>query len=502
MKKLIKYFFIILVIFAILKNCTSPKKEKKQIEEVVTNFSSIEINLKLDYSKEQQLYADNLFGLNTGFIWTKEIDKSKDFVELLKESGNVVLRFPGGGVANNYYPDEVGYGYNPKKRPVGFKSIMLYNQTKDRKYNIIENFVSLCKQTNAKVIYCVNVLDGNVEKMQIVIDRLKKENIELIGVELGNELNMGNYRHVFPNGQVYLDTIQKYIQAIRKNYPDLKIGLVAETLDVNNLKDKRSQFMHEWNKKFSTTDFDAYIVHSYFPIDDKQKNFDEIFLKSVDISNPYYTNYTTNLLEYFNTIDKEQKKKIWITEWGIFNLYGGNTFLQAASTGQFLNNVIQFDSLNRIDIACLHDIGAMIGQSNPKLQYTYKNEKYAVGAIYFPYKFLSDIIVKNKSKIVAHQIDKKVPSNFVIQTFYSTENKKTYIYFINSAPTTVHLAIPTSKLEKQIEFIVADKLYAHTGFAAFLKDYPSKNSLIQYKKENSVTNQIKIAPYSLGVISF
>lgn len=502
MKKLLKYFLIILVIFAILKNCTPSKKEKKQIAEVTTKFSSIDIGLKLDYSKEQQLYADNLFGLNTGFIWTKEIDKSKDFVELLKESGNVVLRFPGGGVANNYYPDEVGYGYNPKKRPIGFKSIMLYNQTKDRKFNIIENFVSLCKQTNAKAIYCANVLDGSVEKMQIVIERLKRENIELIGVELGNEFNMGNYRHVFPNGQIYLDTIQKYIQAIRKNYPDLKIGLVAEMLDVNKLKDKRSEFMHEWNKKISTADFDAYIVHSYFPIDDKQKNFDEIFLKSVDISNPYYTNYTTKLLEYFNSIDKEQKKKIWITEWGIFNLYGGNTFLQAASTAQFLNNIIQYNKLNRIDIACLHDIGAMIGQAHPKRQYTYQKDNFAVGALYFPYKFLADIIVKNKAKLIPHQLDKEVASNFVVQTFYSSENKKTYLYFINTAPITVHLAIPPTKLKKQIEYIVADKLYAHTGFAAFLKDYPSKNTLIQYKKENRSTNKIKIYPYSLGVISF
>jgi len=503
MKKIFKYLLLFILLIAVIKDCTAPKKEKKQITDKTPAVSSIDIRLLINYDKPQvTTHTENIFGLNTGFIWTQEIDKVPGFVDVLKESGNVVLRFPGGGVANNYYPDEVGYGYNPRKRPIGFKSIMLYNQTKDRKYNIIENFISLCKQTNAKAIYCANVLDGSIEKMQIVIDRLKKENIEIVGVELGNEFNLGNYRHLFPSGQVYLDTVQKYIQVIRKNYPELKIGLIAEGLFSDELDNKRNQFMHTWNKTISNADFDAYIVHSYFPIDDKQKNFDDVYLKSTAISNPYSVNYTARLLDYFKSINKGKEKKIWITEWGIFNYYTGNTFLQAASVGQFLSNVIQSDTLNKITVTCLHDIGAMIIPTRNNQKYTYKNETHAAGSIFFPYKFMTDIVVKNKAFPVAHQSDKIMDSLFIVQTFYSKESNKTFVYFINTENTKIELEIPKSKPEKQIEYIHAETLYGNSGSTSFLKDYPSKNNLINYKTEEINTEKVEIAPYSLGVISF
>jgi hypothetical protein len=176
-----------------------------------------------------------------------------------------------------------------------------------------------------------------------VIDRLKKENIELLGVEMGNEFNLAGWRIVFPNAQAYVNKAKSFVAAVRAKYPDLPIGLVAEGLFLDELHTKRNQFMHEWNKTLSSVDFDAYIIHAYFPVNDKQPQFDDIYLKSKEMSNPYYKNYTPRLLEYFNSLENGKSKKIWITEWGIFNPYIGNTFFQAAFVGQFLNNIIEYD---------------------------------------------------------------------------------------------------------------------------------------------------------------
>lgn len=505
MKKLIKYFLFFLLAVAILKNCGNPKKQvKKSTDNNLPTLTSDNVVVTINYNKQRTLLDKHqLFGLNTGFIWTREVDKEPSFVELLKESNNQVLRFPGGGVANNYHPNGAGYGYNPKKYPIGFKLMTIYNQTKDRKYNILDNFVSLCKQTNAKAIYCVNVFDGTVDEMIQVIDRLKQENIELLGVELGNEFNLGNYRHVFPNGQVYLDKIKKFSSTIREKYPDLKIGLVAEGITLNDLNTSRGTFMDNWNKTISKVDFDAYIVHSYLPVDDKQKSFDDIYLNSLKLSNPYQNHYTQNLLAYFKTIDKDDKHKIWLTEWNIFNAFIGNTFYQAAFVAQFLNHIIQYDTTSKIDIACMHDIGAMIGFVQSKQHnYTKQLQNHYAGAIYFPYKFLADIIIYNKANLVEHKSNQSNNSSLLIQTFFSQKHNKTYIYFVNTENKNINLSLDNHSIKNgSIAYIYAETLYGNAGTAAFLKEYPTKNNLIQYKEEQ-VSSSINIKPYSLGVIEF
>jgi hypothetical protein len=114
--KVFKYIFVFILLILLIKNCNQKQVKKKTSNiQQTTNVENLEIEL---FYNHQRSINPNIFGLNTGFIWNKEIDKESDFVELLKESNNVVLRFPGGGVANNYQPDEVGYGYNPLKRPV------------------------------------------------------------------------------------------------------------------------------------------------------------------------------------------------------------------------------------------------------------------------------------------------------------------------------------------------------------------------------------------------
>jgi hypothetical protein len=495
--KVFKYIFVFILLILLIKNCNQKQVKKKTSNiQQTTNVENLEIEL---FYNHQRSINPNIFGLNTGFIWNKEIDKESDFVELLKESNNVVLRFPGGGVANNYQPDEVGYGYNPLKRPVAKPLIMLYHQTKDRKYNIIENFISLCHQSKAKAIYCANVLDGSVEKMLFVIKKLKSANIDVIGVELGNEFNLGNYRHIFPNADVYLDTILNYIQALRKNYPEIPIGLIAEPLDKNELTDKRSVFMHNWNKTLSKADFDAFVVHHYFPFEDKEKEFDNIYIKSVPIIDKACEDFAPKTIDYFNTLNPD--KKIWLTEWNIWNYFAFNTFLQAAFVGQFLNELAKTDTANKINMTCLHDIGGMIYSVNGISNYTYKKNTRAVSTFFFPFQFLSEIVVKQNAKRIEHQLSKNI-TNFKVYSYFNADLKENYIYFINTSNNKISFSIKNAKSDINLRYILSEELYGHAGNANFTKEYLSKNKLIQYQTKNIEGNNIMLQPYSLGVLRF
>lgn len=500
MNKKLKYFLLFLVASWLINQAIKKNSNTKEDTTINTKGETIELNISINKNQSKPTNA-TIFGLNTGFIWNQEIDKDTSFVSLLKQSNNVILRFPGGGVANDYQPDEVGYGYNPIKRPIAKPLIMLHKQTKNRKYNIIENFISLCKQSNAKAIYCVNVLNGSVDKMLYVIDRLQKANIEVVGVEMGNEFNLGNYRHIFPNAKVYVDTIKNYISAMRAKHPNIPIGLIAEPLDKNNLSDKRSQFMHEWNKYTSHADFDAYVIHHYFPFDDKQKIFDNIYLKSATILDSTTLNFVPKTIDYFKSIEQQKTKKIWLTEWNIWNTYAFNTFLQAAFVAQLLNHLATQDTNQNINITCMHDIGGMIGSAKKNIAYTYQNNNKFATSIFFPFQFLANIIAKEKAQSISLKQDKNIDL-LKLFAYYSNQSKKYYIYFINTSNNKIKLNLdsPTNKIVQQE--IVAEKLYANAGESHFLKQNPTKKSLIQYQENTIEQNNITIQPYSLGTISF
>lgn len=500
MKKSTKYILLLVILFIVFNQIKQKINAKKSDKDIIAKSNTYNIEIDFNTKNPKKVNA-NIFGLNTGFIWNQEVDKDSNFVTLLRKSNNVVLRFPGGGVANDYQPDEPGYGYNPLKRPIAKPLIMLYHQTKDRKYNIIENFISLCHQSNAKAIYCANVLNGSVEKMLYVIDKLQQANIEIVGVELGNEFNLGNYRHIFPNAKVYVDTIKHYITALRLKHPNIPIGLIAAPLDLNTMNDKRSQFMHEWNKTVSQVDFDAYIVHHYFPFDDKQKVFDNIYYKSAIILDSVTQTFIPNSINYFNTIPTQKPKKIWLTEWNIWNAYAFNTFLQASFVAQFLNHLATQDTNQNCNITCMHDIGGMIGAAKKKVSYTYQNNTRYASSVFFSFQFLSNIVVNENAQSIEIKQTKKIDL-FKTFAYYNEKSKKYFIYFINTSNNEISLKINRAIKKITQQYIIANKLYAHVGDAHFLKDNPNKNYQIKYEEKQVESNMLTIKPYSLGTLSF
>ena len=138
------------------------------------------------------------------------------------------------------------------------KGLVRSAQKKGHKHDYIDDFIKLANATNAKVILVVNMFSYTDDILQM-IRKMKDNNIEISGVELGSELTN---RYFFQKGYTIDDYIKSclyYTKKIKDFDSSIKIGIVAAPLG------KKKNHRHNiWNNKLSKLDFyDAVIVHSY-----------------------------------------------------------------------------------------------------------------------------------------------------------------------------------------------------------------------------------------------
>ncbi|HNY56182.1 MAG TPA: hypothetical protein PKI86_11160, partial [Chitinophagales bacterium] len=178
-----------------LRVCLSNEK-KKENNMLQSSAQTVAISVTPDFSKTATVNT-KVFGVNIGFAFARELDKDSGFVQLLRAMHPVSLRFPGGTVANWYHPNLPVYGYKAKELLPSLGG--LYALQSKRSENILYNFIRLCKEVNSGAVFCANMLTGTTEEALFVIDELKKNNIPILGVELGNEYCLMSYRKQFPD---------------------------------------------------------------------------------------------------------------------------------------------------------------------------------------------------------------------------------------------------------------------------------------------------------------
>jgi hypothetical protein len=502
-----KILFVLTFSFLAIKVCLSFDKKKE--DAILTKPTKIvSLTIKPDTIGAKPINT-GVFGINLGFGFARELDKDSGFVQLLREAHPSSLRFPGGTVANFYHPNLPGYGYKSNEM---MPSLMgLYNLQKTRKENILYNFIRLCKLVNTKAVFCANMLTGSTEETMFVIDELKKNNIPIAGVELGNEYCLMPYRKQFPDANTYIKKIKATAIAIREKYPDLKLIVIAG--DAVPLKDmnSRSKFMRAWNQVLNKENFyDAYTWHTYPSCDacDKDIYFDNVYSKNLKslthkITQNLY-NVGADYAQQFGT-----NRKLWVTEWNIGNFgFLDNTFTQAAYASEFLLSMIDLNTKygNYFEVSNLHSIEGLINDRKSKQQPVLTNGNNVATTQYFAYKFLSSTLTndvfRTSEKIICN--DTSVSKNFICNSFVNKKENKTYLHFVNRSGKKIQLTVNTStKTSMQITSIEAEYPYATTGKPAYENNYPNKLQPVIYKNnEVIVGNSITIAPYAFGYISY
>ena len=506
MKKRYKLIIIGAMAVFMLRICLS-NDNKNENNILVIPEAVVPITVTPDLAVSKAVNT-NIFGINIGFAFKRELDKDSGFVQLLRDLHPSSLRFPGGTVANYYHPNLPVYGYKLNEIPPGLGT--LYMEQLNRKENILYNYIRLCKLVGAGAVFCANVYTGNTEETLFVIGELKKNKIPIQGVELGNEFCLMEYRNKFPDANAYIKKIKATAFAIRARYPDLKIVVIGGDGVPANEMNARSKFMRGWNQVLSKENFyQAYTWHPYenCAACDGEAYFDKIYTNNLIALAPQQTKHLFNLGMNLAAIFGPNRK-LWLTEWNVGNLkYLDNTFVQGAYVSENFLTLIDLNTKfnNYFEVSNLHSIDGLMTIQKGKIKPLLANGIDMATTQYFGFKFLSSTLNSNvfrASETISCK-DSSVAKNFICNTFVNKKENKTYLHFVNRSGKKVKLNVNARMISSvQINSIEADYPYATAGKTFYEKEYPNKLKPVTYRNETVKENATTIAPYSFGYISY
>lgn len=374
----------------------------------------------------------NFFGFNTSNTFTYCDVHDTSFTNKVQKIQPNVLRFPGGTISNFYHYDEKAYGFdiseisdwNVPKFTKRYSGLIKEQKKRNHNHNYIEDFILLAKQNNSKVVLVANIISSAEDDIINMIKRFTSEDIEILGVELGSELSNRAYKKHINSVDDYIQLAQKYSDIIKKEYPEIKVGVVAAPIKYN-----MPRRLLNWNQKLSEeTFYDAIIHHSYLKVIDgdddyglmtredkvsstKKEQFD---LYKKRIKTYFTTGFVKEIIKYNEIFDKE----IWITEWNLqMSKTTGNTLLQSLFVSQYLLELLSNPDLQNISIATYHNLaGRDISGS------VFKGIKAGleIHSTYYPFTFLSKIFQNDIFRIKKEVKDEV----FIYDCFDSTNNLK------------------------------------------------------------------------------
>ncbi len=351
--------FILLTCF-FLQNTICFSQTNSGIQKIIPS-----INIVIDSSFSAVPVTSNLFGFSVENLFV-EIKNTTDstFVNSLKKINPAVLRWPGGMLSNFYHGNDYGYGlkrneiaaiYLPYAQQLENQGVFVIQQKLNHPY--LQDFLRLVKDLKSKVLITANVLTGSPEELLDQLNFFNDNNIEVVGVELGDEMYINAYRAVFPYPGSYISKIEPFVLLVKKYFPKIKFGVCAapnpRLSDLYGTSAGEFGYFKAWNDALSKSNFyDAIIIHSFTPIPViSNQPVDSVFRHAVTDAKKTFakSGMMVQSLDYYHEIFP--KLKIWITEWNLAirsnNSYYLNTLFQSLYISDYMNFLNEFNSRNK-----------------------------------------------------------------------------------------------------------------------------------------------------------
>jgi len=347
----------------------------------------------------------NLFGFNTSNTFTYCNVNDTSFTNKVQKIKPNVLRFPGGNIGNFYHYNREAYGFDinevldwhDQKFPKRVKGLIKDQKARNHNHNYIDDFIMLANQNNSKVILVANIISSEEDEITKIIKRFKSENIKILGIELGCELSNRAFKKHINSVDDYIQLAQKYSDIIKKEYPDIKVGVVAAPI-----KDKMPSRLLNWNQKLSEeTFYDAIIIHPYLKVIDGDDDYG-LMTREDEVSSTrkeQFELYKKRIITYFNTgfikkiVEYQEifEQEIWITEWNLqMSKTTGNTMLQSLFVSQYFLELLSNPDLQNISIAIYHNLAGR-DVSGSVFMGGRGKDGFDVHSTYYPLTFLSKI---------------------------------------------------------------------------------------------------------------
>jgi len=506
-------FLSLLILFF---NCQSVQSQTNTV---------IPCSLKIDSVSTHQIVSPMMSGFSCENIFL-EINNPLDTALLnqLKKLNPAVLRFPGGMLSNFYHPMNNGYGL--KKSEIAPINVQYAQQlqlegvfTKQAAFNhpYLHDFVNFCHALKSKVLVTANILTGTPEELIDELNYFTDNNVEIAGVELGDELYLGIYRQVFPYPGSYLSKTQMFVQMVHKYFPKIKVGMVAAPLarisDLEGTSAADFGYFKSWNDALSKTDlFDAIVIHAYTPVTVLESQpTDSIFRRAAsDAEKTFGRNGTmVQAMDYYAEVFP--KSPIWISEWNLSlrpnKSYFVNTVLQTIYIGSFLNflNELNSESSPHVDMAMFQSI-ATGGVYNHygAIDYRSEKEKSSTNIVrrtpWYAFKLMTPVF-DGRNHVCVSNTPCEIPINFY--SYVDTTNSQWLICFMNYSGKEIKIdslindSTDWSGKQVSIEYIKG-ALQNSYGWTRFSRN--NYNTAPEAKNETMLLKDFIFPSYGVGII--
>jgi len=386
--------------------------------------------------------------------------------------------------------------------------------------NIIGNVIKFCKSSGTKMLFTCNMNDATYEENKDVLDTLIKSGVDVVGIELGNEFYLRIYQDSkYPSVSHYVDTARYYTERLRKDFPGLKIGIIAAPLKVIASNQKRVKYYDEWNKGIAKEDFyDAFIVHHYSKNENCACDDFSDDGQRTDSFNCHHTAMQEELISWFSEGLKTYKalfpdKKMWLTEWSTTMLHKcyGNTQVGNLYYAAYQNEV-SYRHNDFIEIATHHNwlgngIHYPIITLNKKGEFERRSSSHIFSLLKPIYQGRETYTV-DMPEVVLSNLPATVKSYAYYQPGTDSITSNIFLVLVNFGNTPSVFKLPESSavLEGKVfnlnsgtySSVYADELFASTGVPGF-----GKTSVSDIKFNNGETKgEIKLEKYSVVLVSF
>ena len=445
----------------------------------------------------QQIVSNDIFGFATSNTFSYFNIHDSIFQKNIKEISPKLLRFPGGAVGNFYHFNHSAYGLDIKeidslisgKFPKRARGLISYSKRRGHKKNYIDDFIVLAKLTKARVVVVANVLTESDKNILAMINKLHKNDIDIIGVELGSELSNKSY---FDKGYTidhYIKRCKNLSQYIKEIFPKMKTAVVAAPI----IKNKMHRH-YIWNSKLSKLNFyDAIIIHSYAKVvkgrnqygqmieEEEEGDLSISFSKYKNRIHAYFNNGYANEINNYNLVFNNLP--IWITEWNLqYSKKTGNTHLQALFVANYFLELISNPLLKNIKLTTFHNLA---GRDFGGSVFQMKNNSTHIQSTFTPLKMISKFFEDDKTIVLKEKIN-----DDLYKYTFSNDNGIVSICWVNWSIEQLKTDLISDDFNK-IEECYAEDLYSKN----------SDNSAIQFKSSDFRKNSLlTLKPYSITII--
>lgn len=392
---------------------------------------------------------------------------------------NSEKRLPGANL-NNMFNQEYVQDTSQKRSfiydIVDFAETSISNNNKDVNGMYVINLLTHFFDTNGDLVLDINgltdlQLEDKITENLNSIKFMILNGIDIKGIELGNELNLGGYSTNYVNWQFntssksyamtvgkYIFLCQKYIDRIKADplLSDIPIGVIAnidygaeQNCDVTKVSGAYGSnggynYYACWNKALKDAlstgalNFDAYILHKYHPCTNLSLEIDTIaqyFINQIEIFSTQYNNVSG------------KNKKIWLTEWNNLdeNSNACNDIYNSSFITELNSKILSYNAFNndKIQFSIFHNfVGggelAIIKKANGILN---------LSPSFYTHKILNILLNENVRSVNDNIVNTTGLTQKTFRVRHFINDNYLYLLYYNLGTSSVNLSGTFNNLE-------------------------------------------------------